>query len=486
MILAIERTKFTYLYKYNQIIVDINQIIDLSVIELTRKLKSDFEFVVNELNRVMPLFEQDHEILLLEFNKENLSIQGKLTIGFKAVTSIYPLSNIGKQLLSGKLNEKFEINQPVFEKAIEEVKIIRSIENRYNATNILLSCFSLSNSITETKLTLLKNSLRKLLIKETSTNDLVTYLDFLLSYNKTPSYIPDGNVEFLCKIGAIAMKFIGKPEEILTNGPFYKSCLRYKGQINNRNIHNSYYYFLSSKDEELTSSYKKIREFISKDFVDIDIFKTSYYFLAFKSYLIKNDFNLIGLEEDIICLKSKDDKVAAFVLSLLGFAFSFDQLYESIHILSKAPLFKGSLEQKNKIQKNSELINHDNLKINKEIQDFKKIDLSNLNLTENKLKIKKIILKNTNPKDSATTVQNIHRIEPEFLLERELLITDSIKPDNEINKQKKKVKKTNSLIKQTTSLETQKNDEPSAPITIEPTTKATANSKETGTLDLFS
>lgn len=347
MIIAIERNKFIYLYKYNQVNIDINQVIDLSIEELTFKLKTEFEFVVNELNRVLPVFEEDHEILLLEVSKSHISIQGRFIVFFNAINCIYPLSEIGSQLLAGKINSNFIVKQPLFEIAIEEVKIIRSIENRKIASHNLLSYHSLTNSIDDEKLNLLKSTLRKVLLDKKVSQHFTTYLDHLLSYNKTPSYLPEGHVEYLCKIGVVAIKYLGKLEEAFKNGPFYNSCLKHKKQLNIGSIYSSYETFLSIPDEEFKSSYGKVKEIISRDFSQIDVFKASYFFIAFKSYLNQHENNLLGIENDINQLKSNDKEVAAFVVSMLGYTFSFEQLYESLHIFSKAPLFTNSIKSEN-------------------------------------------------------------------------------------------------------------------------------------------
>lgn len=354
MIIAIERNKFTYLYKYNQVSIDFNQVIDLSIEQLKISLKSKFDFVVNELNRILPIFEQDHEVLLLEIDKSKISIEGKFVVHFNAVISIYPLSNIGSQLLSGKINENFIVNQPIFEIAVEEVKIKRSVENRNIASNNLLTFFSLTNFIDERIVRQLSNTVEKLLIDKKTPQNLNTYLDYLLSYNKTPSYMPDGHVEYLCKIGAVAMKYYGKSEDTFTNGPFYKSCLKHRNQLNVGSIHDSYKSFLAIQDEGFKVSYGKIKEIISKEFNHKDIFKVSYFFLAFKSFLNQNENNLLGVEKDIQQLKSTDAEVAAFVVAMLGYTFSFEQLYESLHIFNNAPLFKAPLKPYQKLIENNE------------------------------------------------------------------------------------------------------------------------------------
>ena len=82
MIVAIERTKFTYLYKYNQIRVDINQLIDESTDVLKGMLTNDLNRLIQLFNVAIPLFEQDHEIILLEIDKSKMNLQNGISISF--------------------------------------------------------------------------------------------------------------------------------------------------------------------------------------------------------------------------------------------------------------------------------------------------------------------------------------------------------------------------------------------------------------------
>ena len=376
MIVAIERSKFIYLYKYNEISIDANQVIDLSEEKISNTLKEKNHKLIDAFNRILPIFEQDHEVILLEIDKNHITIEGKLNICFKAVLSIYPLTNIGNQLLQGKINDNFILNKPVFEDIIEEVKIIRTLENRKLATNNILNFFSLN--IDDQKINLIDQVLKRILLSKNSTSNFNSYLDYLIAYNKTPNNIPDGNVEFLCKIGVIVLNYLQKDEVNFFKGPFYKSCLNYKNEINEGSIFNSYSNFIELKDNELITSLEKLKSNLDFNIPNIDIFKASYFFLAYKAFLNKNDKNLELLKIEIEQLIFDDENTAAFVLIMIGYAFSFESLYESIHTLNKAPLIKVPLiklnteraiqnssiekekKQKTKITKNIEITKVDN------------------------------------------------------------------------------------------------------------------------------
>jgi len=371
MIVAIERSKFIYLYKYNEISIDTNQVIDLSVEKIIKSIKEFNQNLINDFDRILPIFEQDHEVILLEIDKNHILIEGKLNIFFRAILSIYPLTNIGSQLLQGKINDNFIINEPVFEEIIEEVKIKRTLKNRKLAANNILNLFSLN--IDNQKFNLIEESLERILLSKNNNNKFTSYLDYLLSYNKTPSNIPDGNVEFLCKIGVIVLNYLQKDEVNFFKGPYYKSCLNFSSEINEGSIFNSYLTFIEIKDNDFTLSLDKLKSNIDIDIPKVDVFKASYFFIAYKAFLNKNDKNIELLKKEIEQLIFDDETTAAFVLAMIGYAFSFELLYESLHSLNNAPLIKKSSNHLNLEKASSITINDKEkkpkIKITKNVED---------------------------------------------------------------------------------------------------------------------
>ena len=342
MIVAIERTKFTYLYKYNQIRVDINQLIDKSTNELKDMLSNDLNNLIQLFNKALPLFEQDHEIILLEIDKIKINLQDGILISFDSIHCIYPLTKTGLQLLDGKINDDFILEPPVFENAIEALRFSRSMAYRRATSIKLLIHYNLDALLQKSMLSLIESAVEKNLLDKSKTQIFNTFLDHLIAYNKTPSYIPDGNIEHICKIGAIAMRYLGKAEEVFTNGPFYKSSIKYKSKINSHSFLTSYLDFNSIADNELKSSIEKMVDIISKDYTGIDIFKVSFFFLAFKSFLNKHDNNIELLNNEIEALIANDKQSASFVLAMLGYTFSIENIYEGLHKISNAPLLKST------------------------------------------------------------------------------------------------------------------------------------------------
>jgi hypothetical protein len=347
MILAIERTKFTYLYKYSQIRVDVNQLIDKSTDALKGMLSNDLIRLIELFDKAMPLFEQDHEIILLEIEKSKMNIQNGILISFDSIQCIYPLTDIGLKLLDGKISEDFILEQPVFEIVIEAIKINRSMDFRKSAAAKLLEHYDLVQYIKKDTILSIESSVEKNLLDKVKPQIFDTFLDHLIAYNKTPSYIPEGNIEHICKIGVIAIKYLGKAEEVFTNGHFYKSSIKYKSKINSPSYLKSYSDFNSIVDVELKSSIEKMVDIISKEYSGVDVFKVSYFFLAFKSFLNKHDNNVELLNNDIEDLIYDDKQSAAFVLAMLGFTYSIESIYEGLHRISNAPLLKSTRSKLN-------------------------------------------------------------------------------------------------------------------------------------------
>jgi hypothetical protein len=293
-------------------------------------------------NKALPIFEQDHEIILLEIDKSKVMFQEGILISFDSIQCIYPLTKTGLQLLEGKINDDFIIAPPIFEKAIEVLRLKRSMAFRKTTAFKLLINYNLEAILSKPNLSLIESSIEKNLLDKNNPQVLNTFLDHLIAYNKTPSYIPDGNIEHICKIGAIAIKYLGKPEEVFTNGPFYKLSIKYKSNINSHSFLTSYLDFNSIADNELKSSIEKMIEIISKDYAGIDIFKVSFFFLAFKSFLNKHDNNIELLNNEIETLIANDKQCASFVLAMLGYTFSIESIYEGLHKISNAPLLKST------------------------------------------------------------------------------------------------------------------------------------------------
>lgn len=458
MIVAIERTKFTYLYRYNQIRIDINQLIDKSTDNLKGMLANDLNKLIQLFNIALPLFEQDHEIILLEIDKSKINLQNGVLISFDSIQCIYPLTKTGLQLLDGKINDDFILEPPVFEVAIEALRFSRSMAFRRASSVKLLIHYNLDALQNKSILSLIESSVEKNLLDKSRPQVFNTFLDHLIAYNKTPSYIPDGNIEHICKIGAIAINYLGKAEEVFTNGPFYKSSIKYKSQINSQSYLTSYLDFNSIADPELKSSIEKMVDIISKDYSGIDIFKVSFFFLAFKSFLNKHDNNIELLNNEIEALIANDKQSASVVLAMLGYTFSIESIYEGLHKISNAPLLKST---QNKIVAEIEKRKRIEAELKKQ-KEQEKAALEQEKIKQNQDKFKEEI--NTEVGESVAVSANEIVIEEEIHTPGEIVSEPIVIYENTKNAEDSESEKT----KQEVYIEIKTATEPIASIVTEP------------------
>jgi hypothetical protein len=394
MIIAIERNTFNYLYKYNQVKISLNQLIDATAEDLSTKSK--IKDLLAQFDRALPLFEEDHEVLLLEVNKTDLEFDGNILLQFKAVKGVYPLTIIGKRLLLGKLNDNIIIYEAVFETLIEELKIKRSLDYRKLAVKKLHLAFGVKTSISVPDFAIIEGSVYNIL--KGATQDSNQYIRELIDFNKTPSYIPDGNIEYLLKIGLIAIKSMGRDESVLEKGPYYKKSVEISRFINSGTLAESYTKFLAINDDEFKKSLNGILNQISINNKNVDIFKLSYYYIAFKNILLKKDCNLLELGSAINQLIKEDESVASWVLTLVGYSFSFEKLYESLHKLDPDQLYNMPKPEV-LVTKAKELnapVKNPNLKLNKKNEEKQSRLFSDGGNSDGKSKVE------ANEKDSKT------------------------------------------------------------------------------------
>ena len=341
MLIAIDRNSFNYIFKYNSMTISISQILDLRNEILETEIQKTSSFIVSEFDRILPIFELDHEVLLLEIQKSELEINGKINLSFNSILKVYPLTGKAKNLLSGKLNQSIEINEAIFEGVIEKVKLIRSINNRkllYNKLSKICLIPENPNHVFTQNV----QSIVELLLKNQSAGN--SYLANLIQYNYSPNEISSGNIEFLEKIGIITWITRTSSSEGYTTSHYFKLCEEFKSKINEGNYvagFKAYLEIIEDKSLDFKNSHDKINKIINEEEIEIDLFKVSYYFLALKTKLNKNNSNLLELFEDLIRDIHTDPITMSHVLFLIAYSFSFEQLYESIHILEKSALLKS-------------------------------------------------------------------------------------------------------------------------------------------------
>lgn len=343
MIIAVERSKFNTIYKYNQASIGLRSVLDFDVKELESRAHSQnrFDILVKDFDRILPVFELDHEVLLLEVNKMDIGLSNELVVYFNSILNIYPLTSEAEKLLWGKLSDNIKVCSPIFDKVIKQVKANRAIRLRVASAKKLLDIFALNRPANPKFKQTLHSSLEAYIYYGKVENNILSHL---LTYDKTPNYLPAGNAESITKVGVITLRSLNRDETIIKNGDLYKKCVTFKDSINKGTfIEGLQNFYTLLKDDSLKSSYDKVVDSINPKFEGLDIFKISYYFLAIKSLLNKTEKDFVSIAKLIENDIKNDPTTFIHVLLLVGYSFSFEDLYESFHELGNAPLLKKQL-----------------------------------------------------------------------------------------------------------------------------------------------
>jgi hypothetical protein len=175
-----------------------------------------------------------------------------------------------------------------------------------------------------------------------------SFLLELVAYDKTPSNLPEGNAEYLCKVGLIAVINTGQSEKKLQKGYFYDWCVKNVSHLNDKSIGDALEYYLSATKDgdnynvKLSESHSNLLNAI-KVTQSEEFFKIAFYYIAFRSILQKYDFDISEMHELIQSELERDQIVVAKSLFLLAHTFPFERLYAGIHKLRKRRRIDTSL-----------------------------------------------------------------------------------------------------------------------------------------------
>jgi hypothetical protein len=342
IIIAIERSKFNYLYKYNICTVSTVNIIEYSYPQLLEFYKSNLDATASIIEKALPVFESEHEVILLEV--ESSEVGYNLEFGFNAVKLIIPLNELARELLQSKLNSDFLYAAPIPTNLYEATLALREDKLRSKAALSVLSCFSLPTPATPFT-NLVKHATRRLIFNEEISKEAGT-IDFLLEFNTTPSGIPSGNIEGLMKIICVGMLKVTGSVNKLRLSPLFNLLLDNLELLNQGSLLSCYQNFQKISDKNRDKVERLEATLVSKK-VDSDLFLLLFLFISFKKELQKNDFDLKTITFDINEIKSIYSQELSEALYLIGYTMSIGVLHESIHRLSFSPLFKVEKEIQN-------------------------------------------------------------------------------------------------------------------------------------------
>ena len=313
MLLILERENFIKLFKFGEIKISINRFIDGYDVENGKS-----NLPIELLDAKMPLFEQDHEVLILEIPKEYVTIATEISVKIKHIRKIFPLSEEANKYLIGRMHPRIVIQQPVFELQVNEVKKNREFRLRIKAWESLASIFQIDKGIVIEYSEEIMDGI-KARMYPTSKSKHRRYFHHLICFNRNPIY-PQGNVEYLFKAGSVFVQMKDGTESDFERGPYYKFLESNVAEFSKLNL-GECISFIKGRIES-----KSLIEELSKQYPKIDALTVGICFLYFKDILNISNYDLENIKDDIEVLKKIKPIEIAIVLQMIGMLFNFDNL----------------------------------------------------------------------------------------------------------------------------------------------------------------
>lgn len=328
MLLFIEREQFLKLFKFGEIKIPATRFVDGYD---PANGKSDIP--VEILDSRLPLFEQDHEVLILEIPKDVIILGVEISVKISHVRKIFPLSEEADRFLTGRMNPSIIFQLPIFEKLINEVKILRDFRYRQKAWEALAVIFQVDreivNDFTEEITDGLKNRLGY-----SNKAKRRNYLFSLICFNRNPIY-PQGYIEYLYKAASVFVEMKNGSESDFERGPLYSFLESKSDEFKKLSMNECILRFKSCLES------KNFVEELSKNYTKIDVLIIGVWFLFIKDKLNRNNNNLLLVREEILQLKSAYPKETAIILYMVGMLFGFDNLYSSLYDLNTIPIYNA-------------------------------------------------------------------------------------------------------------------------------------------------
>lgn len=338
IIIVLFRSELNYLIKYDWLRTSSDRIIPLSYYEFD---KLSEERQVDLLQNSMPIYEQEHEILLIQYSR-NLEYDNAPLLKFEGIKSIIPLSEIGSRLLISKLNNDLKISKPLSPSVYSSFTNHRSHILRNTAGTELCSIYKLEvpkdDFISDFKAATLFQLNNQNPEKKDST------LAHLVDFNTTPSFIPEGNIEAVLKTACVGMKKTGIDIEKTKSSMFYKFVIENKERINGV----SFYKALKFIEEKIQleslnrEPFRKLKNVLSENGKLENAFTIYSYFYFLKKKMEKNEYDISSIKDNVLELKYHDIISTSKVLFMLGYTFSMQTISKSLQSYSSSPLLKST------------------------------------------------------------------------------------------------------------------------------------------------
>ena len=344
VIIALEWEKYLYLYKYNSCLVAQQSFIDIEAKVLQDSSIEYSPNLIDTLEKSLPIFERDMDVVLLEYDKNRLTINAGLRLSFNGVHQIIPLSEEAHQMLSSRVPLDITVSHPLSKAILYDYYDLRRSRIRKRTIDALLDIYDVPRLKEDVIFIETIHKYIEEIGRSKANIESSSILYNLLSFDITPSFIPEGNIESIIKIGCVVYKSRRKDIENIRNGDFFQVCKRFEEDINMGTILDGYNVFKSVIDrisEKEKSKVDILFNEVSKDFPEVNSLLVYYFYFSINRKISKQDFDLTLVNDDLVQLGQYDIKSLYYVLTLIGSVHSFERLYDSIHRLNKAPLVTG-------------------------------------------------------------------------------------------------------------------------------------------------
>jgi hypothetical protein len=354
--IVLQRSELNYLINYDSLRISTDRIINYSYDEF--KLLSE-KNKVHLLQNSLPIYERDHEVLLIEYNSKLVFYDNSPSLEFKGILSIIPLTDIGARLLSSKLNTDFNFLSPIDSKTYKAFTTNRNHILRLEAGKKLCTLYDVP--MPSDVFIADFNKATSFQLDNIKPNKTDSTLAHLVDFNITPSFIPEGNVEALIKSACVGMRKVDMEVEKITQSAFYTFVILEKEGINSKTLFQAIKHIEAKIELDIEGKEKFVK--LTKTLTDNGKYKNAFllfsYFYYLKKVIEKNDYDVSVPKDDILELKYYDSDIASMVLLMLGYTFSIQTISKSIQSFSKSELLKNPknldlewtpkvIEQKNK------------------------------------------------------------------------------------------------------------------------------------------
>lgn len=335
--IVLQRSELNYLINYDSLRISTDRIINYSYDEF--KLLSE-KNKVHLLQNSLPIYERDHEVLLIEYNSKLVFYDNSPSLEFKGILSIIPLTDVGAKLLSSKLNTDFNFFIPIDSKTYKAFTTNRNHILRLEAGRKLCTLYDVP--MPSDVFIADFNKATSFQLDNIKPNKTDSTLAHLVDFNITPSFIPEGNVEALIKSACVGMRKVDMEVEKITQSAFYTFVILEKEGINSTTLFQAIKHIEAKIELDIEGKEKFVK--LTKTLTDNGKYKNAFllfsYFYYLKKVIEKNDYDVSAPKDDILELKYYNPLTASRVLFMLGYTFSIQTISKSLQSFSDSKLLK--------------------------------------------------------------------------------------------------------------------------------------------------